>query len=364
MSTTRPCTSSPIETKSPIRIGCVNATTTPATRLAITWRAAKPMMIPRTAVEARTPVANRLIEANWLRARATPIRMIARKSRRRIRRSRVRDSRESSPVSRRVAAETARPIRKRSTMTARSTATARVIAAEISSPCACQKVWSAAARSIQWGSIYSMTRAVFLDALGTLVELEPPWISLRDMVPADVSDERLVEALKAEMAYYKDHAHEGRDEASLAELRERCAALVSRKLGLDVGVDELVAAIRFSAYPDAVPALRGLRDRDLRLVTVSNWDCSLPRVLDGCGLGDLLDGTITSAEVGARKPDPLIFERALELAGCEPQDAIHVGDTAEEDVAGARAAGIRSLLIDRADGNGDIASLEEIDQHL
>ena len=209
-----------------------------------------------------------------------------------------------------------------------------------------------------------MTRAVFLDALGTLVELEPPWISLRDMVPAEVSDERLIEALRAEMAYYKEHAHEGRDEASLAELRERCAALVSRKLGMDVGVDELVAAIRFSAYPDAVPALSALRDRDLRLVTVSNWDCSLPRVLDGCGLGDLLDGTITSAEVGARKPDPLIFERALELAGCEPEEALHVGDTAEEDVAGARAAGIRSLLIDRADESGDIASLEEIDQHL
>ena len=115
-----------------------------------------------------------------------------------------------------------------------------------------------------------MTRAVFLDALGTLVELEPPWISLRDMVPAEVSDEQLVDALRAEMAYYKEHAHEGRDEASLAELRERCAALVSRKLGMDVGVDELVEAIRFSAYPDAVPALEALRGRGLRLVAVSN----------------------------------------------------------------------------------------------
>jgi putative hydrolase of the HAD superfamily len=218
---------------------------------------------------------------------------------------------------------------------------------------------------MQWGSIQAMTtRAVFLDALGTLVELEPPWISLRDMVPAEVSDDRLVEALKAEMAYYKEHAHEGRDEASLAELRERCADLVSRKLGLDVTVDELVAAIRFSAYPDAVPALSALRDRGLRLVAVSNWDCSLPRVLDGCGLGVLLDGTITSAEAGSRKPDPGIFERALELAGCEPDEALHVGDTAEEDVVGARAAGIRPLLIDRDGGDGDIASLEEIDQHL
>jgi len=166
------------------------------------------------------------------------------------------------------------------------------------------------------------------------------------------------------MAYYKEHAHEGRDEASLAELREGCADLVSRKLGMDVGVDELVAAIRFSAYPDAAPALGALRDRGLRLVVVSNWDCSLPRVLERCGLGELLDGTITSAETGSRKPDPVIFERALELAGCEPAEALHVGDTAEEDVAGARAAGIRPLLIDRNGGKGDIASLEEIDQHL
>jgi putative hydrolase of the HAD superfamily len=209
-----------------------------------------------------------------------------------------------------------------------------------------------------------MTRAVFLDALGTLVELEPPWISLRDMVPAEISDEQLVEALKAEMAYYKEHAHEGRDEASLAELRERCAALVSGKLGMDVGVDELVAAIRFSAYPDAIPALSALREKGLRLVAVSNWDCSLPRVLDGCGLGEMLDGTVTSAETGSRKPDPAIFERALELAGCEAKEALHVGDTAEEDVAGAHAAGIRPLLIDRTGDGGDIASLEEIDQHL
>ena len=209
-----------------------------------------------------------------------------------------------------------------------------------------------------------MTRAVFLDALGTLVELEPPWISLRDLVPAEIGDEQLVEALREEMAYYKEHAHEGRDEASLADLRERCAALVSERLGMDVEVDELVAAIRFSAYPDAVPALSSLRDRGLRLIVVSNWDCSLPRVLERCGLGEWLDGTVTSAETGSRKPDPEIFSRALELAGCEASEVLHVGDTVEEDVAGARAAGIRPLLIDRDGDTGDIASLEEIDQHL
>ncbi|HEX3563062.1 MAG TPA: HAD-IA family hydrolase [Solirubrobacterales bacterium] len=209
-----------------------------------------------------------------------------------------------------------------------------------------------------------MTRAVFLDALGTLVELEPPWISLRDRVPAEVSDERLVAALRAEMDYYREHAHEGRDEASLAELRERCARIVSEKLDFEITVDELIEAIRFSAYPDAAPALGALRDRGLRLIAVSNWDCALPRVLERCGIERMLDGVVTSAEAGARKPDPAIFTAALELAGCEAGEALHVGDTAEEDVAGARAAGIRPLLIDRDGGDGDISSLEEIDQHL
>jgi putative hydrolase of the HAD superfamily len=214
------------------------------------------------------------------------------------------------------------------------------------------------------GSISGMVRAVFLDALGTLVELDPPWKSLRRRVPAEVNDDRLEGALRAEMAYYRDHAHEGRDEASLADLRERCAAIVSEKLGVEITVEELVDAIRFDAYPDAIPALRELRDRGLRLVAVSNWDCSLPAVLERCGLGELLDGAVSSAVAGARKPDPAIFEPALELAGCEPDEALHVGDTREEDVEGARAAGIRPLLIDRDGNGGDITSLSEIGQHL
>jgi len=73
---------------------------------------------------------------------------------------------------------------------------------------------------------------------------------------------------------------------------------------------------------------------------------------------------VSSAGAGVRKPDPAIFAPALELAGCRPDEALHVGDTAEEDVAGARAAGIRSLLIDREGGVGDISSLKEISEHL
>jgi HAD superfamily hydrolase (TIGR01549 family) len=217
---------------------------------------------------------------------------------------------------------------------------------------------------MEWVSISMMVRAVFLDALGTLVRLEPPWVSLRPSVPAEISDEHLEAALRAEMSYYREHAHEGRDEASLADLRERCADLVSGQLGVGITADELVAAIRFDAYDDAAPALRGLRRDGLRLVAVSNWDCSLPDVLARVGLRELLDGVVSSAVAGHRKPDPGIFEPALQVAGVEPGEALHVGDTRDEDVEGARAAGIRALLIDRDGDGGDISSLADIRQHL
>jgi putative hydrolase of the HAD superfamily len=206
------------------------------------------------------------------------------------------------------------------------------------------------------------TRAVLLDALGTLVELEPPWVHLAEALGVQ-PDERLVGAVRAEMDYYRDHSHEGRDPDSLAELRARCAAVLSRALGREVPVETMMSAIRFRAFPDAAPALAELRGLGLRLVCVSNWDVSLSEVLERCGLGGSLDGVVTSADTGVRKPDPAIFAPALELAGCAATEALYVGDTPTDDLAAARAAGVRALLIDRA-GGADIDSLEAILHHL
>jgi putative hydrolase of the HAD superfamily len=216
-------------------------------------------------------------------------------------------------------------------------------------------------------------RASFVDALGTLIELEPPWVHLRAELGDGVPAARVEAAVRAEMAYYREHSDEGHDPDTLADLRRRCAAVLSSALGSRVDVETLMRAIRFRPYPDARPALQRLRRQGLSVVCVSNWDFELPDVLERSGLGDLLDGVVTSAAAAARKPDPAIFARALQLADCAPADALHVGDTVEEDVAGARAAGISALLLDRsgsdrADGLGEsvprIASLDEIDQYL
>jgi FMN phosphatase YigB (HAD superfamily) len=208
-------------------------------------------------------------------------------------------------------------------------------------------------------------RAVFIDALGTLLRLEPPWENAPAAIGAGLDPERVRDAFLAEIAYYMPRSSEGRDQASLADLRRRCAAVLSRELGRPVPVEAMMQSIRFRAFDDVVPALRALRERRLQLVCVSNWDCSLPEALRGAGVAGLLDGVVTSAAAGARKPDPAIFSPALELAGCEPDEALHVGDS-DDDLLAARAAGIEALRIDRSarPSAGRIASLLEIGEHL
>ena len=216
-----------------------------------------------------------------------------------------------------------------------------------------------------------MTRAVLLDALGTLVELEPPAPRLRAALGGDLPTEQVERAMRVEMSYYREHSHEAEDAAALSELRRNCAQLLAAELGREVSVETMMSAIRFRAYPDAAPALGALRGLGLALVCVSNWDCALPGVLKRVGLAPALDGVVASATAGARKPDPAIFAAGLALAGCAPQEALAIGDTPAEDVAGARAAGIPALLLDRGGSAGEdpsgvpvIASLTEIGHHL
>ena len=121
-------------------------------------------------------------------------------------------------------------------------------------------------------------------------------------------------------------------------------------LELDPLLDALLASLRFTAFADVRPALVAARSRGQRLVVVSNWDVSLHGVLRALELEPLLDGILTSAGAGVRKPAPAIFEQALALAGAGPEWAIHVGDSLDEDVAGARAAGIEPVLVRRDGG--------------
>ena len=194
--------------------------------------------------------------------------------------------------------------------------------------------------------------------MGTLLRFEDPVPRLRDALRArcgvDPGPDAARTAIRAEIAYYRAHLHEGRDAASLADLRARSAEAMRPALGpafAAAGPDALTAAlldaIAFTAYPDVPPALRALRAGGCALVVVSNWDASLRERLAEAGLDGLVDAAVASAELGAAKPDPAIFARGLALAGADAAGAWHVGDDVAADVEGALAAGIRPVLVHR-----------------
>ena len=120
----------------------------------------------------------------------------------------------------------------------------------------------------------------------------------------------------------------------------------------------------WSLYPEVLEVLAALRGQGLKLFVVSNWDSTLPALLDRLDLTRHFDGVVVSALVGSSKPAREIFDTALALAGVAAHEALHVGDSTSEDYEGARNAGLPALLLDRAglahDGFESIRSLQEI----
>lgn len=195
-----------------------------------------------------------------------------------------------------------------------------------------------------------MSRAVLLDAFGTLVRLEPPVAPLARALGLPAA--QVAPALRAEMRFYRANLHEGGTREGLARLRRRCAGVLREALGVDTPVDEvqraLLDALRFSPFADAAPALRAWRDGGAAIVVLSNWDLTLHEVLGSTGLAPLVDHVITSAEAGIAKPHPEAFRRALARAGATT--GLHVGDDPEADARGARDAGLDALLLVRDGG--------------
>ncbi|MGZ6884775.1 MAG: HAD family hydrolase [Acidimicrobiia bacterium] len=113
--------------------------------------------------------------------------------------------------------------------------------------------------------------------------------------------------------------------------------------------------------PGSPEALRAIAATGVKLAVVSNADGSVEAQLasdgicqTGPGPGVVMDAVIDSSVVGVAKPDPRIFEIALERCGVAPERAIHVGDTPAADVDGARAAGVTPVLVDPHDDHPDL----------
>ena len=144
------------------------------------------------------------------------------------------------------------------------------------------------------------------------------------------------------------------NERDLSSLRHRQVydALVARLPELEASLAASLYEVMLETwipYDDTLPTLRALRARGLRLALISNVGLDVRSVLRRAGLEDLFDAVILSFEVGAVKPQPSIFQRALDALGVPAGRALMVGDNALDD-AGAAHLGIRTLLLPRTQG--------------
>ncbi len=106
----------------------------------------------------------------------------------------------------------------------------------------------------------------------------------------------------------------------------------------------------WSVFDDVLPALEDLA-RDHQLLVLSNFDRRLHSILGGHDLLRFFDEVIISSEVGAAKPHPRMFEAALAAAGCQPGQALHIGDDARCDLGGAQSCGIHAFQVKRPENN-------------
>ena len=98
-------------------------------------------------------------------------------------------------------------------------------------------------------------------------------------------------------------------------------------------------------FEDAAETLEALKKRGYHLGIIANQVQGTAQRLDDWGLLKYCDVVAASAELGVAKPDPLIFEKALELAGCQPCDSVMVGDRLDNDIRPAKALEMQTVWI-------------------
>jgi putative hydrolase of the HAD superfamily len=204
-----------------------------------------------------------------------------------------------------------------------------------------------------------MIRAIFLDFGDTLVSLEPSREQLFVLAARSVGIDptlalvqRAYEIVDFHNKYSSVHIKD-RDSFYHRYNEQLCEAL-----GISIYFEALhpVLVAHFKEHKswkliEGVPqVLASLKQRGLLLALVANWDRDLPALAERLGISQFFSRIVSSQEVGLEKPEPAIFDRAVdELSLSTERDKIlYVGNEYRADVLGARAAGLTPVLIDRS----------------
>jgi len=208
--------------------------------------------------------------------------------------------------------------------------------------------------------VKSLIKVIFFDAAGTLIHLvEPVGRSYARIAKGlgatkceEMFEESFFEAWKKMPARSpKQKAYEEDDKLWWRDLVFRMLSQMQLTLNQEIFFEE---AYRYFAKPEAWKlfeevelVLENLQREGFRLGVISNFDSRLFHLLDSYNISPRMERIIVSSQVGAEKPQSEIFHYALQVFGVKGEEALHVGDHAQEDYAGAKAAGLQAFLVQR-----------------
>jgi putative hydrolase of the HAD superfamily len=210
-------------------------------------------------------------------------------------------------------------------------------------------------------------RAVFFDAVGTLLFPEPPAPVVYGeaarrqglAIPPEVIRRRFVAAFRAEEDADRAAGWVTSEEREVARWRrivaESLLGVADPEACFRELFDHFAKPAAWSVNSDAAAVFAALGQGGLLLGLASNYDARLWSVLEGNPeLAPLLDRVVISAMVGHRKPSQIFFDGVARVAECELAEVLIVGDDFENDYEGATAAGMNAVLLDQDGRHHDI----------
>ena len=207
-----------------------------------------------------------------------------------------------------------------------------------------------------------LIRAIFFDALGTLFYLTRTVGHHYSLVGSEVG--LALDAQQLDRAFYSawkkmrsrpaiDGPRENDDKGWWRELVNLVLDEVSPSLSefdrdnfFEIAYEHFAEPGVWELYPE-VPGVLEQLEPQFQLAVISNFDGRLRFILDHLGISKCFTHIFISSEIGADKPDPEIFRRALKLINLKPNEVLHVGDDPERDWEAASATGLSVFRLDR-----------------
>ena len=207
-----------------------------------------------------------------------------------------------------------------------------------------------------------MYKAIFFDAAGTLIRLTKSvgqhyaLVAARqglalDPAELDAAFGRVWREMPLRPATGQPRADD--DKGWWRELIERVLDRISAEVDpldrdtfFEAAYGHFAEAGVWELYPEVPEVLASLAPR-FSLAVVSNFDGRLRMIFEHLAISKYFKPVLLSSELGADKPDPLIFRRALEVTGFAADEVLHAGDDPERDWAAAEAAGLAVFRLDR-----------------